>query len=173
MKIIYEENVKFRENGLDTIVLFGEQVDIEKKIEERRRSIESVKTALLSADSEVEALEKNENQAYNNLKEGLKSGWARRRQKIRRNESSTPVTRERIRQIKSVALSEANLEDSLSSLNADIDKYLSIADAQLPDKNWEFLESYELSVTGGEDLLSKCLVPPTGTGIAENSWREP
>lgn len=162
-----EENVKFRENGLDTIVLFGEQVDIEKKIEERRRSIESVETALLSADSEVEALEKNENQAYNNLKEGLKSGWARRRQKIRRNESSTPVTRERIRQIKSVALSEANLEDSLSSLNADIDKYLSIADAQLPDKNWEFLESYELSVTGGEDLLSKCLVPPTGTGIAE------
>lgn len=161
-----EQNVKFREDGLETVVLFGDQEEIETELVDTQKRLAIRTTEITENEYALKIANNSEEATFKDLQTGLRDGWAKRQQRIRRNTGSTPVNKEVIERFLALGDAPDDGPALLHELEERISSYLETTDATLPVRVWEQL--VDRSFLGGmeKDLLERTIEPPTGEGIA-------
>lgn len=94
-----DEKVKFSNDGMNTIVMFGEQIEIEEELESKKKELEDLKKKYEEAkksDDEYNDEKNNKSPFYyknliiNNLKSD--TGWAAREQKLKQSTRKSSVS---------------------------------------------------------------------------------
>jgi len=153
-----ENNIKIDKAGLATIVLFGEQVDIDKQIEsiKKLKDIELVKLDAVLYDID-KYRDKREPLSpefhYQRIVEKLNSDWAERVQKIKNYKIKAAVTKDIVNQIGSL-----NVDQSLNVLEEDYKSTFELYN-QLNDSNISYPEQIKNVVfdQSVEDRIIKLL----------------
>lgn len=93
-----EKKVKIAQDGLDTIVILGEQIDIDSQIDEKKKELSKVQIKLQEFESELAEYDDKENEKspdywMNRITTSLKGvgHWAERDREIKGNRSASPV----------------------------------------------------------------------------------
>lgn len=100
-----DKNIRLKSDGLDTIILFGEQVDLDKQIETLEAEIKKCKEITESLDDEYKKYNDSSNLLSPNyflesIKEKLrKDGWAEIDSKIKGNRQNTAVSNNIVHEI--------------------------------------------------------------------------
>lgn len=88
-----EKNIKLKENGLGTIVMFGEQPELNNEIEEIEKKIIEINKEKILISQKRENLGDERAIIYNNILESLKGdlNWAGRDKEIKKNKANSSV----------------------------------------------------------------------------------
>lgn len=165
-ELYIDEQVKIRQDGLETVVLFGKQVELEDDLGVVQAEISRLEADITAGEAEIENMEAKEAQAYNRLKDALKRGWAKRQQRIRSNSGSTPVTKGVIDRIRGAAPRPGAIVEEVEALNKRIDAYLTFSDAEPPARNWDELLGQDLIASVDFGLPGRSIEAPSGVGVA-------
>lgn len=88
-----EKNIKLKEDGLGTIVMFGEQPELNNEIEEIEKKIIEINKEKILISQKRENLDDERAIIYNNILESLKGdlNWAGRDKEIKKNKANSSV----------------------------------------------------------------------------------
>lgn len=159
-----ENNVKLREDGLETVVLFGEQAGIETDLEEARGRLAATVSEMEANEASVVIARRAEQIAYRAVQAALKGGWAKRQQRIRRNPGATPVNSAVIAKFSAAVVQ--NSSGVTEQLEERIAAYLSFTELPPPERFWAPLVHRAFADEVKCQLLDRTIDPPTGSGIA-------
>lgn len=109
-----DKNIKTQTDGLNTIVLLGEQVDLQKQIDSLNEQV-TVKSSNLTKEQEKFDEEFGDSSStspqcmLNNIMNSLKQkgGWADRDREIKGNKTNTPVTADLVKEINNLQVTES------------------------------------------------------------------
>lgn len=130
-----DQKVRIAQDGLDTIVIFGEQIDIDAQLESLRAQLSEAKIEFQKYDSEYkEYLDENnekspdfwQKEMINSLK-GI-GNWAERDREIKGNRAASPVNNNTVRNFVSIqpTFKKSELE---ADFNKKKERYFSIRDS--------------------------------------------
>lgn len=117
-----EDCMKIEEDGLNTIVMLGEQVEIDKKIKSTTIAIEEKKGILEEKKKILDDKNENNEALLNILRKSLQreNGWAEKEKKIKGNSHKSKVTFDTIKELHSTRnymddymITEAELETKI------------------------------------------------------------
>lgn len=86
-----DNNIKLQETGLKTIIMLGEQVDLNEKISKVEEELNIVNKEYNDKEKEIEKIKIEKDSRESELKKGLKQGWADRDRIIKEHKRNTPV----------------------------------------------------------------------------------
>lgn len=117
-----EDCMKIEEDGLNTIVMLGEQVEIDKKIKATTIAIEEKMRILEEKSKILEGKNENNDALFDFLKKSLQreNGWAEKEKRIKGNSNKAKVTFDTINELYSIRndkeadmISEVELENKI------------------------------------------------------------
>lgn len=156
------EQVRFRKDGIDTIVMLGEGGELDKQIDDKekvKKVVESKIEALkaLKADYEDEGNEKSPNYHYNKLYNALRDsgGWADRHKEIRGISTRGKVSDDLIDDLLAMPEPTESYEDLYGKLRRRIDEF-----KQSKDADQIFWEGIALNYPEKIDTLEILLKKP-------------
>ncbi len=166
------ENVGFKSDGLDTIVLFGKQVSLEAQIEEIQKKLKNKNEEydkILEGNRVYDEQRNSLSPQYWNMRIESKlredGGWADRLgKKIRGNATKYKVTPDVIERLGTlnVVKPEAQIKNEYDNLHKIYEKTKRSGDSQLEPPIQLVVTSSE-TITKGKELLGKVVVRPTLT----------
>lgn len=164
-----ERHVKLKRDGLETVVLFGEQIQVQEELENAQQELETQKSSLAAAQTEFDSATESEKAAFQALQKVLRAGWAQRQKTIRGNSGASPVGRDVIAKIIQTAVPSNSLIDSSQtlSLSERIDEFLRMSESESPTRPWVTFNNTNYADMVDPDLLEEALDAPTGSGIAK------
>ncbi|MBE5066931.1 AAA family ATPase [Ligilactobacillus salivarius] len=86
-----DNNIKLQETGLKTIIMLGEQVDLNEKISKVEEELNIVNKEYNDKEKEIEKIKIEKDSRESELKKGLKQGWVDRDRIIKEHKRNTPV----------------------------------------------------------------------------------
>lgn len=131
------ENVRTKGKGLETIVMMGEQVDLDTQISNKKEEKAAIEKKVADLTVLKEKFENGSDTSsplyfYNKIRDGLRDdgGWADIDRDVKGNSVKSRVTEELVRRLISMEEPQ-DTEDSLrAQLNADLALYAQTEDAQ-------------------------------------------
>lgn len=162
-----DENIRITGEGLDTIVLFGEQIDVEQQIEDAKKKISNVQDNIDKIQDEKKKFEdaKDVNSPtfhYEKVKRILKAegGWAEKDAKIKNGKQNSQVSDKIINEICDLSVTEniGELELKFKETQKLLDK-ISDSKISFPNKIEKKLELKSIE-TDVMDLLSQKMEKP-------------
>ncbi|MGO3034687.1 MAG: AAA family ATPase [Corynebacterium variabile] len=161
-----ENHVKLRREGLETVALFGEQVQTQQELEQARAGHKLQTSIMENSETEYnEAIQIEEN-AFLALQKSLKIGWAQRQKTIRGNTVASPVGKDLISKIIGTKVPLDYPTDSISVLTDQISEFLTMSESSAPDRPWGGLLKMDYPQRIDDSILMATLEAPTGSGIA-------
>ena len=164
-----EDNIRLKKDGLNTIVMLGEQVDLDKQIQLLEADLIKCKKDEENQKQVCEGYNTSTNPLspafhYEAIKTRLKEpgGWAETDSKIKGNRSNSRITEPVIREIINLAPSKT-LAELQAEFESEYELFKQISDNQ--EKNVEQIKTIDLGIDSGFDekvvnLLSKTLKKP-------------
>lgn len=154
------DNIRFAKDGLKSIVMFGDQIDIDDKLVEMKKQIGNKNEELEKKNKDFEKYSikkgfENPETYFNSINDTLKSkdGWAFRDSQIRRNTNKTPVRSNLISELGEMKLSETKNEIEIRLMETQ-EKYNKV------NNNNNKIETIILPITlaPDESLIKKLLI---------------
>lgn len=164
-----EKNIEWNDDKLGAIVMFGEQIDIDTKIQEKNIELSERIDELKHIDTNKYEREKGEFSIYSaseSIRSVLRKSWSEREKKIR-NLKSVQVTENVLNQI----YAKEKENSSYNKLKEEYDK--KVDELLLISKDLEKLPIFTITTITKEDiehitkLLEMRLVKPEGTKLEE------
>lgn len=112
-----DNNIKLQETGLKTIIMLGEQVDLNEKINEVEKELDIVNKEYDDKEKEIEKIKIEKDSRESELKKGLQRGWAERDRIIKEHKKNTPVNSKKYDEVMN-----ARPVDERSKLNAEFNR---------------------------------------------------
>ncbi|HFR3400428.1 TPA: AAA family ATPase, partial [Streptococcus suis] len=161
-----EQKVKIAQDGLDTIVILGEQVDIDSQIDTLKESLSESQIEFQKYESELgEYKDDNNEKSPNYWKKKIASSlkglgnWAERDREIKGNRAASPIHNDTFHKFVSLkpSLEKNDLEKEFQEKK---ERYFSLRDFAIPIKqNLEILDiNFDRNAVA--DLLSKRIENP-------------
>lgn len=161
------ENVRTKGKGLETIVMMGEQVDIDTQITNKNEEKVAIEKKMAEQTLQKENFENGSNTSspsyfFNKIRDGLREegGWADIDRDVKRNSVKSRVTEDLVKRLVSMEEPKETEETLRAQLNTDLKLYTQTEDAQAI----EWKPAY-LSLPKGLDevkiLLEKRIEKPT------------
>ncbi|WP_281285106.1 AAA family ATPase [Glutamicibacter uratoxydans] len=161
-----ERHVKLKREGLETVVLFGDQVQVQERLERAQTARKLQNSVVEDATTEHDEAIQAELHAFNALQKSLRLGWAQRQKKIRGNSGASPVGKEIVTRIAKTSFRSDRPANFTSELSNRIDEFLDTVDSEVPQRPWVGLLDKNFAQTIDGKLLETTLEAPTGSGIA-------
>lgn len=148
------DNLAINSEGLTTIVIFGEQIEISKEINQLNDAIESTTSNILSLEEQKSDLDNKKNpNSYlfiaEEIKENLKNTWAERDQTIMNKKIAGKVDKNLLSEILKLPLPKQSLQELKKIFNANLHVYQNVQAAE-PLKEFQ-----KVSLTNDIKLLIK------------------
>lgn len=126
-----EKNIKLKEDGLGTIVMFGEQSELDLEIDEIEKKISDKKEQKDIFDKSLELLIQKKEDTIKIIFSSLKGddNWAGKDKDIRKNKTNSSVTLTLVKDIASQN-PKKNLEDSITAFNEEKERYLKMINTE-------------------------------------------
>lgn len=161
-----EQKVKIAQDGLDTIVILGEQVDIDCKIDIKKEELSEAQIKLQKYELELAEYndaknEKSPDYWMDKINASLKGlgHWAERDREIKGNRSASPVHRNTYQDF--VRLQPASTKEELETVfKTKKDRYLSLANSELSSLQKLILPDINFNKDDLANLLSKRIENP-------------
>lgn len=161
-----DERVKVRADGIDTVVLFGEQAELQEQIDDARREIASVQGALDEAIEARDVAVKNENTARQKVEQALKGDWANRSRAILQSSNATSSWSDTFKSIMEGRPARGQVDELKPLLDERIARYLGVTSGARVESSWRMASEETLLDGMSESLLAQVLDVPDGEGIA-------
>ena len=156
-----KENVKTKGKGLETIVMMGEQVDLDKQIsaQKEKRSIIEKKIEQLSILKEKYENEKDTSSPkyfHSEIRDALRveGGWADIDREVKGNSVKSKVTEDLLNKLLDMEEPTDTEETLREKLNTDLNLYKQTSDAQIIEWLPEML-ILRNNLHGGKNLLDR------------------
>lgn len=161
-----EQKVKIAQDGLDTIVILGEQVDIDCKIDIKKEELSEAKIKLQKYELELAEYndaknEKSPDYWMDKINASLKGlgHWAERDREIKGNRSASPVHRNTYQDF--VRLQPASTKEELETVfKTKKDRYLSLENSEISSLKKLILPDINFNNDDLANLLSKKIENP-------------
>lgn len=118
-------NVGIKEDGLDTIVLFGKQNKVDEKIKDLNDQIDDYNAKIAQTTTNLEKLKNDIKEMQKEIEKGLKKEWAVNDKNIRGNRTNTPVNISLIEELSSLQCTQT-IGDLQKKYNELMKKYISL-----------------------------------------------
>ena len=161
-----EQKVKIAQNGLDTIVILGEQVDIDCQIDIKKEELSEAQIKLQKYELELAEYndaknEKSPDYWMNKINDSLKGvgHWAERDREIKGNRSASPVHRNAYKDF--VSLKPTSTKEELETVfKTKKDRYLSLENSEVSSLQKLILPDINFNKDDLANLLSKKIENP-------------
>lgn len=164
-----DEKIKTSENGIQTIIMFGKQKELDDKIEELKKESEKLKKESLKLNAEIGSIEnkKDENsylKTQDIINSKLKNGWATRDKEIKGNmRNSTFVYRDLLNKICDNKNEKVKKEEFLKEYQKLLDTYKKTNSAQKCDVDFSKISVFSTNFPKLKLLLEKKIENPEFT----------
>lgn len=97
-----DKELKIEESGIHSVIMFGEQIDIENNINRLKDNFKNIEEEKLKAEIERDKIDNERTRLNNEIRFNMQNGWAERQKGIKSNSSKSPVTQSVINKIHSL-----------------------------------------------------------------------
>lgn len=167
-------NVRVENNGLNTIVMLGEQVELDEKINAKKEELNKKKEECDKQDELVKKYENNREPIsplyyWNQIRDGLREdgGWADIDRELKGNTQKSRITEDLVAMLQTIEEPKETYEKLREQVVADKSLYLESEDSQVIEWNVGELKLPE-SLQELKALLEKPLDSPT---LTEREYR--
>jgi VE01 len=132
-------NILIKDDGLDTIVLIGEDVNLSVKIEENEKNLQIYSSEIEKIDGTLTELDAKKKKIQKKISDILKNddGWAQRESKILRRVRKASVTDEIVKSMIQESISEKRMlttAEKYNSFFSELARYCKLSDGQIIGK---------------------------------------
>lgn len=160
-----DQNVKVQADGLGTVVLLGEQADIQTQIDAKKVELDRLaviaRTHQVTAETAVIELQN----ADSSLLQDLKSKWGSRSRAILASTIATPSWSKTREYLMNVKPAQGELPELITDLDRKIAEHRNISAAERIESSWQTPSFTQLIAGVNPELMSKTLRVPTGDGL--------
>lgn len=166
-----DNNVKFKSIGLDTIILLGESVEVDKEIEENEKNLKEIEEKIKSIDLSVYEDSKNALNPSFNINKMIKTlktdgCWATRQKHINGTKNNPIVNEQTISNI----FDNHDKEIKLSLFNEKLKEYIFVKEnATIVNANLLYPENVDLELI--KDKLSYKVSKNSNDSLAEEIYK--
>ena len=157
-----DNNIKLQETGLKTIIMLGEQVDLNEKISKVEEELDIINKEYSNRGKEIEEVKNELNSCKSEMKKILQEGWADRDRLIKGSKRNSSVTNKIYDKI--MSLTPIDKKSKLDIEFSEKEKTLSKIKSGII-KSIEYVPNlpYDYDILKIKDLLSKKIENPVLT----------